>query len=153
MQHMPALRKFDKNRLFGSGYPALPVDAEALIYNSHPLKQFLIKNAIPLTFTLITIFLITLAMSFLFNQGVDPATGTPLSLPPLISEREIDKPRPLKVIYIGAGVSGIIGAIQFQKKLQNLELVIYEKNPDVGGTWYENRYPGCACGNLVVKVL
>lgn len=22
---------------------------------------------------------------------------------------------------------------------------IYEKNPDIGGTWYENRYPGCAC--------
>lgn len=22
---------------------------------------------------------------------------------------------------------------------------IYEKNPEVGGTWYENTYPGCAC--------
>ena len=22
---------------------------------------------------------------------------------------------------------------------------IYEKNPELGGTWYENRYPGCAC--------
>jgi cation diffusion facilitator CzcD-associated flavoprotein CzcO len=28
-----------------------------------------------------------------------------------------------------------------------LTLKIYEKNPDVGGTWYENRYPGCACDN------
>ncbi|KAL4966094.1 flavin-containing monooxygenase [Aspergillus stella-maris] len=24
-------------------------------------------------------------------------------------------------------------------------LQIYEKNPAIGGTWYENRYPGCAC--------
>jgi cation diffusion facilitator CzcD-associated flavoprotein CzcO len=24
-------------------------------------------------------------------------------------------------------------------------LTIYEKNPEVGGTWYENRYPGVAC--------
>lgn len=22
---------------------------------------------------------------------------------------------------------------------------VYEKNPEVSGTWYENRYPGCAC--------
>jgi cation diffusion facilitator CzcD-associated flavoprotein CzcO len=25
------------------------------------------------------------------------------------------------------------------------EHVIYEKNPEVGGTWYENQYPGVAC--------
>jgi cation diffusion facilitator CzcD-associated flavoprotein CzcO len=65
---------------------------------------------------------------------------------PLISERAIDEPRPLKVIYIGAGVSGICAAIQFPKFLPTVELAIYEKNPDVGGTWFENRYPGCACG-------
>lgn len=66
---------------------------------------------------------------------------------PLISERAIDQARPLKVIYIGAGISGIDAAIQFPKYVpgQNLELVIYEKNADVGGTWFENRYPGCAC--------
>jgi cation diffusion facilitator CzcD-associated flavoprotein CzcO len=23
---------------------------------------------------------------------------------------------------------------------------VYEKNEDIGGTWLENRYPGCACG-------
>jgi len=64
---------------------------------------------------------------------------------PLISERSIDEPRPLKVIYIGAGVSGIDAAIQFPKFVSNLELAIYEKNSDIGGTWFENRYPGCAC--------
>lgn len=26
-----------------------------------------------------------------------------------------------------------------------IDLAIYEKNPDVGGTWFENRYPGVAC--------
>ncbi|KAH6893129.1 hypothetical protein B0T10DRAFT_509739 [Thelonectria olida] len=61
------------------------------------------------------------------------------------SDRPIDAARPLKVIYIGAGVSGIVGAIQFRKLLPSVELVIYEKNADIGGTWYENRYPGCAC--------
>jgi cation diffusion facilitator CzcD-associated flavoprotein CzcO len=64
---------------------------------------------------------------------------------PLISERALDEPRPLKVIYIGAGVSGICAAINLPKYVPNLELTIYEKNADVGGTWFENRYPGCAC--------
>lgn len=64
---------------------------------------------------------------------------------PLISERSIDEPRPLKVIYIGAGASGIDAAIQFPKYVPNAELTIYEKNEDLGGTWFENRYPGCAC--------
>jgi hypothetical protein len=85
-------------------------------------------------------------MPFLSNN-TPPATANRIPrASKLISEREIDKPRPFKVIYIGAGVSGIVGAIQFRKFVPNLELVIYEKNADVGGTWYENRYPGCACG-------
>ena len=58
---------------------------------------------------------------------------------PLISERSIDEPRPLKVIYIGAGISGICAAIQFPRFVPNLELAIYEKNSDIGGTWFENR--------------
>lgn len=62
---------------------------------------------------------------------------------PLISERAIDEPRSLKVIYIGAGVSGITAAIVFPKYVPNIELIIYEKNAGVGGTWFENRYPGC----------
>ena len=32
-----------------------------------------------------------------------------------------------------------------EERLQNVEIVCYEKNRDVGGTWLENRYPGCAC--------
>lgn len=62
---------------------------------------------------------------------------------PLISERAVDEPRPLKVIYIGAGISGICAAIQLPKFVPNLDLVIYEKNPDIGGTWYENRCVLC----------
>jgi heterodisulfide reductase subunit A-like polyferredoxin len=65
---------------------------------------------------------------------------------PFISERAVDQPRPLKVIYIGAGISGIIAAIKFREAVPDLDLAIYEKNPELGGTWYENQYPGCACG-------
>ena len=31
------------------------------------------------------------------------------------------------------------------RRIANLELTIYEKNAAVGGTWFENRYPGVAC--------
>jgi hypothetical protein len=65
---------------------------------------------------------------------------------PLISERAVDQPRPLKVIYIGAGISGILAAIKFREAVPDLDLIIYEKNPELGGTWYESQYPGCACG-------
>lgn len=58
---------------------------------------------------------------------------------PLISQRCTDQARPLKVIYIGAGISGICGAIEFLKQVPELDLVIYEKNPELGGTWFENR--------------
>ncbi|EME39601.1 hypothetical protein DOTSEDRAFT_56930 [Dothistroma septosporum NZE10] len=55
------------------------------------------------------------------------------------------KNRKIKVLTIGAGVSGILMAYQIQKHCENVEHVMYEKNADVGGTWLENRYPGCAC--------
>jgi len=48
--------------------------------------------------------------------------------------------RPLKVIIIGAGYSGIYHGIRIPERLRNVELVIYEKNAGVGGTWWENRY-------------
>ena len=64
----------------------------------------------------------------------------------IISARCIDDVRPLKVIGIGAGISGILAAIRLPGKVQDLDLVIYDKNEEVGGTWFENKYPGCACG-------
>ncbi|KAJ2893376.1 hypothetical protein MKZ38_008740 [Zalerion maritima] len=53
--------------------------------------------------------------------------------------------RRLKVITIGAGMSGIMLAHNIERDCQNIEHVIYEKNSEVGGTWLQNRYPGCAC--------
>jgi hypothetical protein len=50
--------------------------------------------------------------------------------------------RPLKVITIGAGVSGIMMAYKIQEMVDNVEHVIYDRNASFGGTWYENRYPG-----------
>jgi succinate dehydrogenase/fumarate reductase flavoprotein subunit len=57
----------------------------------------------------------------------------------------IENFRPFKVIVIGSGFSGINCAIRIPQRLRNVDLTVYEKNSDVGGTWWENRYPGCAC--------
>ena len=73
------------------------------------------------------------------------AIDTTPYLHPLISERAIDDARPLRIIYVGAGISGIIAAILLPRYVPNVELTVYEKNSDIGGTWFENRYPGCAC--------
>ena len=46
----------------------------------------------------------------------------------------------LEVLIIGAGMSGILAAIKLAEI--GIKFKIYEKNIDLGGTWYENRYPG-----------
>ena len=51
----------------------------------------------------------------------------------------------MKVVIIGAGLSGILSAIRLQQAGVPFEIV--EKNADVGGTWFENAYPGCRVDN------
>jgi 4-hydroxyacetophenone monooxygenase len=46
-----------------------------------------------------------------------------------------------RVLIIGAGMSGLLAGIRLQEA--GIPFVIVEKNPNVGGTWYENTYPGC----------
>lgn len=53
--------------------------------------------------------------------------------------------RRIRVLSIGAGISGIMNAYYIQKQAENVELAVYEKNEDIGGTWLENSYPGCGC--------
>lgn len=55
------------------------------------------------------------------------------------STRAVDASRPIKVIVIGGGMSGIIAGIFFPRSIENLDLKIYEKNADLGGTWFENK--------------
>lgn len=43
--------------------------------------------------------------------------------------------RKLKVITIGGGFSGVMLAYYLERDVQNVEHTIYEKNPEIGGTW------------------
>ncbi|MTD53033.1 flavin-containing monooxygenase [Amycolatopsis pithecellobii] len=45
------------------------------------------------------------------------------------------------VVVIGAGMGGLNAGAQLAHA--GITFTILEKNPEVGGTWYENRYPGC----------
>lgn len=56
--------------------------------------------------------------------------------------KAIHETRHVRVVCIGAGASGLLVAYKLQRSFENYSLVCYEKNADVGGTWYENRYPG-----------
>jgi len=44
------------------------------------------------------------------------------------------------VLVIGGGMSGVLAAYRLQEA--GIPFVVIEKNAGVGGTWFENRYPG-----------
>ena len=44
------------------------------------------------------------------------------------------------VAIVGSGLSGLAAAVQL--KQAGIPFVVFEKNEEVGGTWYENRYTG-----------
>jgi cyclohexanone monooxygenase len=48
------------------------------------------------------------------------------------------------VLIIGTGFAGLGLAIQLQKSGFH-DFLLVEKEPDIGGTWLVNQYPGCAC--------
>jgi 4-hydroxyacetophenone monooxygenase len=45
------------------------------------------------------------------------------------------------VLVIGAGMSGLLQALRLKEA--GIPFTVVEKNDSVGGTWYENHYPGC----------
>ncbi|HTA02509.1 MAG TPA: NAD(P)/FAD-dependent oxidoreductase [Streptosporangiaceae bacterium] len=47
-----------------------------------------------------------------------------------------------RVLVIGAGFSGICAGLALRRL--GLDFTIVERNPDVGGTWLQNNYPGAA---------
>lgn len=53
-------------------------------------------------------------------------------------------PKKLRVICVGAGYSGLSLAykLQYERPMEFVDFAIYEKNPEVGGTWFSNVYPG-----------
>lgn len=56
-----------------------------------------------------------------------------------IREQLCGTERPLRVIHIGAGASGICLAKFLPEATKNVSFTCYDKNDDIGGTWLENK--------------
>lgn len=84
-------------------------------------------------------------MSFNFTSWFSPPKVASMPEEFTCKDEPIENHRPLKVRVIGAGYSGVYLGIRIPQRLRNVDLTIYEKNSGIGGTWWENRYPGCAC--------
>ncbi len=52
--------------------------------------------------------------------------------------------RPVRIVVIGAGMSGVCAAVKLTKA-GFTDVTILEKGDDIGGTWRENTYPGLSC--------
>jgi 4-hydroxyacetophenone monooxygenase len=62
-----------------------------------------------------------------------------------------EKPKPAQlekftVAVIGAGMGGLNAAVMLKEA--GIPFFVVEKNDEVGGTWYENRYPGARVDSL-----
>ncbi|ORY67190.1 uncharacterized protein BCR38DRAFT_426329 [Pseudomassariella vexata] len=83
------------------------------------------------------------------TNGVESLTRGPKGAYPRstlkLDDRHIDEPREIRVAMIGAGIHGIIAGALLPVKVPGIKLTIFEKNADVGGTWFENVYPGVRC--------
>jgi len=110
-------------RLRDSGAPPAPApDADGLrtllefTANGQPIEDYLIMLREEL------------------NLGDDPRT-------PAWRKDDLAPDRPFRVAIIGAGMSGLAAAHRLHQA--GVDVVVFEKNADVGGTWLENTYPGC----------
>jgi len=71
----------------------------------------------------------------------DPPTGVGFQF----QDRPVNQGREIRAIIIGAGVTGIGTYIRLLQYVPNVKITILDKNPSIGGTWFENHYPGVAC--------
>ena len=72
-------------------------------------------------------------------DGADPKRPAPIAPKLKASGRK------LKVLIVGAGMSGLLSGLRLKQAGVDFEIV--EKNEDVGGTWLDNLYPGCRVDN------
>jgi cation diffusion facilitator CzcD-associated flavoprotein CzcO len=79
------------------------------------------------------------------TAGAVAARVTIPDTPYTILEQPLGTESHVRIVTIGAGASGINMIRTLRTSLTNYTHIVYEKNPKVGGTWYENRYPGCKC--------
>ena len=67
--------------------------------------------------------------------------GVDLRLTPWTQPVSADTLAKRHVLVIGAGMSGLLQAMRLKEA--GIPFTVVEKTESVGGTWFENKYPGC----------
>jgi 4-hydroxyacetophenone monooxygenase len=86
--------------------------------------------------------------------GIAVGETVPLEYGPMIAddlESVVERRSPIRIrgrapsgfsaVVVGAGIAGMLAALHLRDA--GVAVTVIERNPEVGGTWYENRYPGC----------
>ena len=86
------------------------------------------------------------AMNLAAGQEVAPEYGPmareQMGIGPRVETQPLNPPADFKVVIIGAGVTGVYAGLRLEE-LGLSSFTILEKNPEPGGTWWQNSYPGC----------
>ncbi|MEM9255419.1 MAG: NAD(P)-binding domain-containing protein [Pseudomonadota bacterium] len=116
---------FDVIKAFRDGGCRLPPppSAEAI----HKMMNFIVGQDVPAEY-------VPMMMEEMELDGVDQRSDD------WGSEVEQSRREAHHVLVIGGGMSGVLAAYRLREA--GLPFVILEKNASVGGTWFENRYPG-----------
>lgn len=67
-------------------------------------------------------------------------------MPPATSAQPAQNAGPppgVRALIVGAGISGLCAAVELAKC--GIPYVILERRSELGGVWFDNRYPGAAC--------
>lgn len=123
-QHVRAIALEALKRL-RSGAPLPPPPSEAVV---NEMVGFIVGRELPTDYG-------EFLHAELMLNGEDPYKPQGLDRVPAADRAGF------KVLIIGAGMSGILAAIRLQEAGIPFEIV--ERHDDVGGTWYQNTYPGC----------
>lgn len=77
--------------------------------------------------------------------GTSPAIPGAAALPSLFvtSSTNDGLDQGIDVVVVGAGFAGLYALHKL--RAEGLTVKVFEAGPDVGGTWYFNRYPGARC--------
>jgi 4-hydroxyacetophenone monooxygenase len=93
----------------------------------HPPEDMLVK-------------MLSVAMAERVPPEYGAFTAAQLGQTKFLDHHPFEVPEGFKVLIIGAGVSGICAAINLQAA--GVPFQVIERNPTVGGVWWENKYPG-----------
>jgi len=118
-------RAFDALRKFRDGAPLPPAPSRDTV---NEMVDFLVDRQLTPEYG-------EFLHAELMLTGEDPYATEGLDAIPAEARRNF------KVLIIGAGMSGILAGIRLQAA--GIPFEIIERHDDVGGTWYQNTYPGC----------